>query len=266
VLVEASVSVVRGSQSIGTITFGVRHSMRLSARSRHFTEHITISDVRTSGGASGVRLGLRASCPSPCSATVHFPRDTAITDGLSGVINYEDGIAAGHAQVTRSLYTLEFTRPGDRPGSFSYRLPIGYRCDDELPGLPAGCAFPGYWPYLTSLAGLPAVSGTVRAAQNGPAHDGRPGHHPLHRITSATRATANYAAACGSPVVGTSPAGDACDEYPFRSSAEGGTAVSAANRRVSWVPAGQEGAKNNAIDAFYAASRVLDGDPFWVLV
>jgi hypothetical protein len=167
VLVSGSVQVLQGSTQVGAITFGVTHFMQLSARSRDFTERITISQVRVSGSASGVHLSLRASCAGTCSATVSFPQGEVIADGLSGTVNYHDGVAAGRAQETRSLYTLEFTKPGDRADSFSYRLPIGYRCDDELPGVPAGCVLPAYLPYIRTLKGLPGVAYPVRCTAGG---------------------------------------------------------------------------------------------------
>jgi hypothetical protein len=265
--VGVTVSVLRGSATAGTVTFDLTHYLRLSARSRDFAERIAISDVQVTGNASGVRLGLAVSCASPCAATSHFPQGTVISPGTSGVIDYRDGVGAGRAAVATSQYALSFLKPGDKPGHYSYQAPISYRCDDELPGVPAGCVFPAYVPYLTALASLKDVVGDVEAAQYGPAHEGRPGGgHPLYRITSLARLGANYKAVCAPSVAG-SPAksGEVCDEYPFRSTSDGGTAVAKANRHVAWVPATEESAKNRALATFYAANRVLRGDPFWVV-
>ena len=98
--------------------------------------------------------------------------------------------------------------------------------------------FPAYTPYFVTPASLPDVASNIYAGQGGPGHYGQPGSgHPLHRITSAAAQAANYAAICGRPVVGPTPRGDACDEYPFSSAREGGTGVSKANRAAAWVPA-----------------------------
>jgi len=168
VLVSGRVYVLRGAARVGAITFGITHFMQLSASSRDFTEHITISGVRVTGSAGGVHLSLRVSCGSPCAATVRFPQDEVIADGLTATVDYHDGVAAGRAQETRSLYTLEFTKPGDRPASFSYRLPIAYRCDDELPGVPAGCVLPAYLPYLRVPQRPPAAGVATAVSRASP--------------------------------------------------------------------------------------------------
>jgi len=261
------VSVLRGRTAVGTVTFDLTHNFQLSTRSRDFTERITISNVRVTGSGTGVRLGLRVSCASPCVATGKFPQGRVIKPGISGVIDYRDGVKDAAADTATSRYALSFTRPGDKPGGYSYQAPISYRCDDELPGLPAGCVFPAYVPYFTAMKGLKGVIGNITAAQGGPAHEGRPGSgHPLHRVASAIVQVANYKAACALPLVGRPPKpGLACDEYPFRSTREGGTATTRANRHVAWVAAAVEAAKNRALVAFYDDNRVLAGDPFWVV-
>ncbi|HUN35713.1 MAG TPA: hypothetical protein VMU95_27255 [Trebonia sp.] len=261
------VSVLRGRATVGTVTFDLTHSIQLSTRSRDFTERITISDVRVTGSGKGVRLGLAVSCASPCTAEDRFPQGRVISSGTSGVIDYRDGVLAGQVSAATSRYALSFTRPGDKPGGYSYQAPIGYRCDDQLPGLPAGCVFPAYVPYFMAMKGLAGATGNIKAAEYGPAHEGRPGSgHPLHRIASPAAQVANYAAVCSPSVVGPPPKpGLACDEYPFRSTREGGTAMTKKNRHVAWVPASVEAAKNKALVAFYTANRVLAGDPFWVV-
>lgn len=262
------VSVLRGSAAVGTVRFDLTHNFQLSTRSSDFTERITISDVRVTGSGNGVRLGLLVSCASPCAATGHFPQGHVIGSGASGVIDYRDGVQDGKADIAASQYALSFTRPGDKPGGYSYQSPISYRCDDQLPGMPAGCVFPAYAPYFAAMRGLTGVTGNIEAAQYGPAHEGRPGSgRPLHRVTSAAAQVANYKSVCARPAVGPPPKpGMACDEYPFRSTHEGGTGVTRANRHVAWVPAAVELAKNRALTSFYAANRVLGGDPFWVVV
>ena len=261
------VSVLRGSAAVGTVAFDITHNFQLSTRSPDFTERITISDIRVTGSGNGVRLGLKVSCASPCVATDQFPQGHVISPGTSGVIDYRDDAPAGRSDTAASSYRLSFTRPGDKPGEYSYRTPISYRCDDELPGLPAGCVFPAYVPYFAVMRGLAGITGNIRAAQFGPAHVGRPGSgHPLYRITSPAVQVANYNAVCARPSAGPQPKpGLACDEYPFRSTREGGTAVAKANRHVAWVPASVESAKNRALVSFYVANRVLADDPFWVV-
>jgi len=261
----ATVAVLQGGTRVGTVTFDLTHDMQLNPRGRDWAERITISAVRATGGTAGMTMTLRTSCASPCSAADYFPQGKVITDGLTGVIDYADAVGAGGTDSARTVYKLSFVKPGDTPVGFTYETPLSYRCDDALPGVPAGCVFPAYTPYLATLTTLPAVADNIYAAQGGPARYGRPGSgHPLHRVTSLATQAANYAAVCAPSVVGRPPAGQACDEYPFRSAREGGTTVSRANRLAAWVPASQEKAKNSRIASFYDANRVLNGDPFWV--
>jgi hypothetical protein len=266
--VTATVAVLRGARRVGTVTFDLTHRIRLDPRGRDFAERITISAVHATGGAVGMTMTLRATCARPCSAADRFPRAAVIADGLTGVIDYSDAVSAGRADSARTVYQLSFVKPGDRSTGFAYETPIGYRCDDALPGVPAGCVFPAYRPYLTALTSLQDVGYDIYLAEGGPGHYGQPGKgHPLHRITGTAAQAANYAAVCARSVVGPPPhSGEACDEYPFRSTREGGAAVGKANRGAAWVPAAQERAKNALITNFYDANRVLNGDPFWVLV
>jgi hypothetical protein len=265
--VGVTVSVLRGTTKVGTVTFDLMHHFQLNPKSRDFTERIAIAGVHVTGGGNGVRLGLAVSCASPCAATGHFPQGDVIRSGTSGVIDYHDGVQAGKEDIATSSYVLHFTKSGNKPGGYSYRTPISYRCDDQLPGVAAGCVFPAYAPYFSAMRRLAGVAGNIEAAQHGPAHEGRPGSgHPLRRITSAARQRANYNAVCARPAAGRAPRpGEACDEYPFSSTSEGGTAVAKANRRVAWVPAAEELTKDRALASFYAANRVLNGDAFWVM-
>ncbi len=265
--VAATVAVVQGSTRVGTVTLDLTHDIELNPRGRAFAERVTISEVRATGSAVGMTMTLLASCAKPCSAADHFPQGKVVTNGLTGVIDYSDAVAAGQADSARTAYQLSFVKPGAQPIGLSYQAPLGYRCDDALPGVPAGCVFPAYTPYLSTLTTLPDVATDAYVAQTGPGHYGRPGSgHPLHRSTSAAAQAANYAAICGRPVVGPSPHGQACDEYPFRSTREGGTGVGKADRLAAWIPAAEENAKNALITSFCAANRVLNGDPYWVSV
>jgi hypothetical protein len=115
---------------------------------------------------------------------------------------------------------------------------------------------------------LPDIAKNIRSIQTkGPGHYGRPGSgHPLHRLVNSTKQNANYNAVCGRKVRGPAPAGKSCDEYPFKTTYEGGTALSASNRGWAWVPTGEQNSQGGLVRSFYYASRVLDHDAFWVKV
>jgi hypothetical protein len=77
----------------------------------------------------------------------------------------------------------------------------------------------------------------------------------------------NHNAVCGRRVTGPPPKPDlSCDEYPFQSTREGGTALSKKNRGWAWVPASEQNRQGGLVKSFYYGNRVLDGDAFWVEV
>ena len=60
--------------------------------------------------------------------------------------------------------------------------------------------------------------------------------------------------------------GKSCDEYPFKTTYEGGVTLSKANRSWAWVPTSQQSSQGGRIKNFYYANRLLDHEAFWVKV
>jgi hypothetical protein len=263
---SATVTVLRKKTPVGAVTFDVTQDIQLNVRSRSFSEHIVISNVNVIDNAGGVHMTLKVSCGSPCTAIAYFPQDNVIS-AESGTISYYDSIGKGKQHGTKSVYVYGFTKVGYTPNGLEYSTPISYRCDAAF-GQFAGCVFPEFTPTLTALSSLPDIAKNIKAAQNGPGHYGRPGSgHPLHHLTNVTRQRQNYSAVCARSVVGPPPKSDlSCDEYPFKTTYEGGTELSKANRRTAWVPTSEQNSQGGLITSFYNANRVLDGDAFWVSV
>jgi hypothetical protein len=156
-----------------------------------------------------------------------------------------------------------------KPAPDKWKTPRAYRCDDTLKRQGAGCVFPAFTPTMTSMTKLTEISKNIRTVQmRGPGHYGRLGSgHPLHRLTDTEKADKNYRAVCSKGVVGSPPvAGESCDEYPFKSTYEGGTKLSAKNRGTAWVPAKEQNQQGAYVKNLYYAERVLDHDAFWVKV
>jgi hypothetical protein len=117
------------------------------------------------------------------------------------------------------------------------------------------------------MSTLPDIAKNIRTAQQGPGHYGRPGSgHPLHRLTDVARQLSNYNAICSKKVRGSAPKGKSCDEYPFKTTYEGGVTLSKANRSWAWVPTSQQSSQGGRIKNFYYANRLLDHEAFWVKV
>jgi hypothetical protein len=247
----------------GTVTFTVTQWLHMSATSRDFAESVGISGVRVTGAGGGVHVALSVSCGSPCHAANHFPAGSL--SNRSGSIAYHDSIAAHLIHSTASHYAFTFTKSGFSSARLT-ETSMTYRCDAAYGRFP-GCVIPKFTPRVFTLASLPNVAVNIRTAQAGPGRYGVwGGGHPLHHITSAAAQARNYAAVCGRSVVGPPPAGKSCDDYPFKTTREGGAALTTANRHVAWVPTPEQVSVVNRLNTFYAANRLLNGDPFYVTV
>ena len=55
-----------------------------------------------------------------------------------------------------------------------------------------------------------------------------------------------------------------CDEYPFVSTAQGGTSVSAINRSTAWVPGPENSKQGGILGGFCKINRLLPHDKFFV--
>jgi hypothetical protein len=269
----------RDGNPIGKIQFTTVQYMHLNVIGRAWTEDITITSVTDTGTVPPwVLMSVSAFCGSPCRATVHFPQNF-VAVGTSGAISYHDSIGYGKMHSTRTNYTFSFTPPPGwvSLGPIKSKTPIAYRCDDMLSvirdgkvtGQGAGCIFPAATPVLTTMMKLPNIAKNIRNIQTkGPGHYGRYGSgHPLHRLVNQSQQNKNYRAVCARRVTGPPPKPHlSCDEYPFQSTREGGTALSKKNRGWAWVPASEQNAQGGYIIGFYNANRVLNGDAFWVEV
>ncbi|NYH43499.1 hypothetical protein HNR22_003226 [Micromonospora jinlongensis] len=156
------------------------------------------------------------------------------------------------------------------------------RCDNATGGqASAGCVIPWYASAVQySTASYPEMASHVSRAQA----SGLPGGSfaaPLFRTTNQTIIDRNRNLACGNPP---QVDGKTCDEYPLASSYEGlsagGTrrtfsgcsfsgipsATGPAGVSVCMIAANQNNAHGGLHTQFYRAERMLDGDPFRVLV
>ena len=266
---SVGVNVVRNHKKIGKATFTVTHAIELNTRSRDFTEQVSISDVKLSGNAGGIHVALGVKCDSPCTATKNtFPVGDTLRSGLHGDLAYHDAVGAGHVHADRSTYEWLFTKKGATPGATSGRTALAYRCDDAIKHFAAGCVFPEYFPIMTSMQRLPEIAANIRRIQNhGRDHYGRRGSgHPLHHITDSREQDRKRSQVCSRSKTGPPPAGKSCDEYPFASTAEGGTALPASEHGWAWVKVSEQNSQSGLITGFYNANRVLNDDAFWVAV
>jgi hypothetical protein len=164
--------------------------------------------------------------------------------------------------------------------------PIRY--DNAVPeNINPGCPFHQYVPTMQYASSGPRAQVAAQMAQAQAQASGSAASRSfLHRLTNSTLSTRNGSTACGSPPPAPlAPAGNSCDEYPFRSTYEGaytggGTArtqpgcyyvvlnpsTGSSGYSICSVDAQQNSAAGSDLGGFYARDRVIEQDPFMVQV
>ncbi len=181
-----------------------------------------------------------------------------------------------------TTWTLSVTNGTYGTSKSSFKL-NEFRCDNATAGRAAvGCVVPWYAsPLIYSKSRAPQLASHITRAQR----SGLPGatfKSPLTRTTNAATMKRNRDLAC--PRDESRPQGKSCDEYPVATSKEG---LSAGGQRrtfpgcsIPTVPSrtGAKGASACMISvsdqnyqggmnsSFYKAERMLDGDPYRVLI
>ncbi|MER6093363.1 NucA/NucB deoxyribonuclease domain-containing protein [Streptomyces bluensis] len=272
-MVERAVGVVLDNgRPVGGFSFTVTHKMKLKIKSLKWSEAITISDVTLVRNASGIRVGLAVGCGGTCKATSRFPQQRILgTRDISGKVNFTDTVAKNQHNTTTANYILSYSKPGFTIDTNLYAS-APFRCDDTFWNRDntrrtqrAGCVFPEFTPTLETMKSLPWIAKNIRDVQARGGHYGKMGAGPpLHREADRAKADQNRRAVCGGqrpPAQGLS-----CDEYPFATTKEGGTALPPISRGIAWVPNDEQDAQGGRINAFHKQQRLLDNDAFWVEV
>lgn len=185
--------------------------------------------------------------------------------------------AIGHCTPT---WEITFTTPGYTPATATYENQA-FRCDNATGGNPnVGCVIPWFPSALFYSSGsyLALASHVSRAQASG--LPGASFEAPLTRTTDGTIERRNRDLACGdAPSID----GKTCDEYPLATSRNGLSA--GGTRRVfdncgfapqpgsgpsgasaCMITASENNAQGGLNTQFYRRERVLDGDPFRVIV
>ncbi|MFF2937941.1 NucA/NucB deoxyribonuclease domain-containing protein [Streptomyces mirabilis] len=266
------VKVINGRPVIeGTADFSVKHQMTLKTNSANWSEKFTISKAATTGQGNGVAVKFSATSGGGTRATVHFQQGHTLDSAASGSVDYKTAAIAPKKinPKAKTTYGYTFTKAGYSPGSVSYASAV-YRCDNyygSTRASRAGCAIPEA-PTGVSMVGLARIDEGIRNLRSRGGHYGDPnGGKPLHWMINKTQEGRNRAAVCPR----TAPADmrragrTSCDEYPFASTYEGGTALPAAQREITWVKVNENKAQGGRITAWRGQMHVMDHDPFYVI-
>ncbi|MFJ5548737.1 NucA/NucB deoxyribonuclease domain-containing protein [Streptomyces sp. NPDC093225] len=238
-----------------------------NARERTFTVTIHITYVSAAGTAVGISDLTTASCTGTCTASgfISGPGAAAGVE-YEGVLSFTDAVATNQQHQNTPVFTTTPILPPDYEavaGSGDSRTTM--RCDNQLRGVRAGCIVKDATPTV-DMSGLPKIAENIRGIQARGGY-GVPGDdaRALHRITREATINGNRRAVCSRRVVGQPPSsGLSCDEYPFASTKEGGTALGSFYRGVAWVPRAEQNSQGGLLSSFYRTNRVLENDPFWV--
>ncbi|MFJ1550742.1 NucA/NucB deoxyribonuclease domain-containing protein [Streptomyces sp. NPDC088246] len=280
--------IVNGApQYEGAATFQIQDEMRLDIRQTTWKEHLTVSNVRLVGKASGITITPAYSAGgASAKASGAIAHAFALSQGSkhTGTVTYNAGaIVKGKKKSVSPSHTFTGTKAGYSPAKLAWKFETA-RCDNMVGGRRAGCVFPAHAPIdglngVSSMASIPFVNANMKQGQSGPHHFGKPGGTPLHRITNQTAIDDNRRLACAkfprpaggrygwvvkpAPPGKTNSTTPSCDEYPFASSKEGGN-KHPADQKMKWVPKGSNDAQGRALNSFYSPNRVLDGDPYYI--
>jgi hypothetical protein len=243
-----------------TYSFGVEADLGLSAASTRMVLGGTI----IKGSAVGDLpepvpvVTITATC-APCHAVAPLFVIGGPRGGSSGTGVYNAVTQPNQAVRPALLVEMYAEAGGTKSGTASAPVP-GTRCDNMFPGQwKPGCVFPAFIPTV-DMSSLPVIAKNIRAVQGRGIHVGQPGgSHPLHRGSSAVEKANNRKLVC--PKKLKRPPGDTCDEYPFASTVEGGTALPQVDRYVGWVPAKENQNQGNILSTFYREQRILRGNP-----
>lgn len=265
---------------------------RIEPKTLKFTMRLRIIVQEASNDAAGARVTVVPICMggTPCSVATPPASDSGVlTEGSSVLIEFNVTTPTPSPLSSPIMgFNLDMKpAPGktwapERDGGKEYPT---IRCDNYGYLSGQGCVFAGgiaaleYGPEKN----VPEVAWHIQMAQQSGIVGGTK-ESPLHRATPAQR-DASAAIACkqSSPYPSPRPAGKQCDEYPFKTAVEGaqygggprtynpqcqlpliGSGSGPVGFSVCLLNDRQNGYAGSAINVFFGAFRVREGDPFVV--
>jgi hypothetical protein len=273
------------AEVIGHMGFLVLNLATTSATDSDVQQWLGVRSYSQTGLAAGTKVWGLADCEVEWCALddLDFPTqpltDGADVGGTGYFITFAD--RPGDVGSVNTSVTILLSNPAFFvPGVFSTVAAPRGRCDNATPGVSvSGCVFADYVPaWVVDPAALPRLARDVRDSQR----SGLPA--TLTRLTDAALVDRNAATAC--PATLPVPDGLACADYPFRSAHQGAATGGGSGRTfpgcrvaglptrvtgpdgysVCLIPAAESSAAGADLDAFYAANRVIEADPYVVRV
>jgi hypothetical protein len=244
---------------------------------RTWSEDIYVAMVATQGDfpTSGTVVQPVTKCgdASVCSVKTRTgsfsaPTPWGVGKPARGKLVMDNSKSTAAVDTIQANQTFTMTA-GQLTGTLSWSTP-SVRCDRIVPGRTPGCTVPLVAPYFQRLSISSPTHGQVanhilNAMVNSPNHWGWPGHGPqLHYTTDQALINANFQAACGNFVPTPGQADDSCYTYPFDVTYEGASKNS--DYSVGHVAQSQRTEAQTILNGFVGDARLIEGDPFLVLL
>lgn len=273
---------------VGRLDFNAINYSYTSTSIHAWGHQLSIYPTSMWGAATGTTVTGYATCISGAACVPDgssFPvQPVVVGQWAEGDSYFTTTVAAPGSQgFATTSYLAEFMNPTWAGSVIISEDQMEVRCDNSTPGVNSiGCVFWEYVPSVSyALTGpYPVFAKHVADAQA----SGLPGAvTPLHRTTDPWVNSQNRATAC--PGSMTRPPGMSCDEYPFASTYEGAFLSGGGPRTfpycgvllvsqstgpngysVCMIEAGQNSGAGTQLGAMYRNNRVIDGDPFRVVI
>ncbi|MBO3682499.1 NucA/NucB deoxyribonuclease domain-containing protein [Streptomyces sp. NEAU-YJ-81] len=258
-----------GGKVVGGVFFDITIGYRTESLSNRYRALVHVKVTKAFGLTRGTVTTITGSCRIPCASSGSAAGPTARPgDDWNGTLSFQDAVMKGESHINVANIAILPAHPVfERQQGDSGPAAAEIRCDDSFKGKKPGCVVRRFFPTITEMAQLPAIAANIRSVQRR-GGVGVPGNllKALTRTTDKSRIARNRGAVCGSAIVGPRPVGKECDEYPFASTLNGGTATPEESRGWAWVPETEQRSQGAFLANFYTKNRVLDGDHFYVQV
>ncbi|UUU37505.1 NucA/NucB deoxyribonuclease domain-containing protein [Streptomyces sp. NBC_00162] len=258
-----------GGKVVGGVIFQITLGYHTESFSNRYRASVHVKVTEAFGRTAGTVTTLTATCNTPCKSSGSASGPTAsVGQDWNGILFFQDAVMTDDTHISVGTIVMQLANPSfEGQKGDSGRLAAEIRCDDTFRGKKPGCVVRHFIPTMTEMAQLPTIAASIRSIQQrgGVGVPNQP-LQALTRMTDPARIRQNRNAVCGPAVVGRAPKGMQCDEYPFASTLNGGTATPKEARGVAWVPAEEQQMQGGFLAGFYAKNRVQNGDHFYVRV
>jgi hypothetical protein len=263
----ATIVAVPSGKVLGTgeIAFGYKESLSASFRSWSLPAQIELA-AATGVVKKGTAAKTIIDCTGGCASS--GPWETPLTVGRVYSHVYHITSPGTGTNTTHQTPVITLANPASTDEPTAEAKDLGpARCDSIAYGTTSGCVFSDvaavYYVYLKGHNEDQVANNIEIAEKTKPHRFGWYGHgKPLRRATSAAVASANRKAACGKTHY---KKPYSCDEYPFAATFEG-AAYYPGDNRTAKVLATQNSAEGAYRVNMYRTERLLNNDPYWVIV